>query len=99
MSCILHLIKRALDTEVSNGLKVVRIVFSETESCDVTAIKEIPEDVGVEEYIVEQGGISCLQSPQDESFRIIIIRVVLLLHVVVTLYGHKGAFSEGQFVH
>ena len=88
MSCILDLIKGALDTEVSDGLKVVGIVFSETEASDVAAIKEIPKNVGVEENIVEEGSISCLESPQDESFCIIVIGVVLLLNVVVTLYRH-----------
>ena len=86
MSGVLHLIKRALHTEVSDGFKVVGIVFSETEPCDVAAIKKVPEDVGVEENIVEQGGISGLESPEDESFCLIIIGVVLLLNVVVTLY-------------
>ena len=86
MSGVLHLIKGALYTEVSDGFKVIGIVFSETEPCDIAAIKEIPEDIGVEENIVEQGGIAGLESPQDEPFCLIIIGVVLLLNVVVAIY-------------
>ena len=86
MSGVLHLVKGALHTEVSDGFKVVGIVFSQTEPCDIAAIKEVPEDVGVEENIVEQGGIAGLEPPQDESFCLIIIGVVLLLNIVVTIH-------------
>ena len=87
MSCVLHFIKSALHTKISNGFKVIGVVFAEAVTRDITAIEEVPQNVGVEENIVEKGGISCLQPPKDEAFGIIIICCVLFLHIIITFYG------------
>ena len=99
MSSVLNLVKGALNTEVSDGFKIVGIVFSKTEPCDVAAVQQVPKNVGVEENIVEQGGIASLEPPQDESFCFIIICSILLLHVFITILRDHWALSEGNLVH